>query len=155
MFHQLGQADAGAIIVLTRTGRRFQDAEQVEFERMRLKHELDALGRPGKRLLIDSRAAPLGTDQKMGEAFRDLRREIQRGFERIAVVLDSKVGVLQANRLASTDLAAGGNPTGQLCVFETEEVALEFLREGSAAAAARPSRFSIRPPRTPPGKRGE
>jgi len=154
MFHQLSQADAGAIIVLTRTAQRFRDTEQVEFERIRLKHELDAVGRAGKRLLIDSRAAPLGTDQNMGEAFGELRREIQRGFERIAVILLTKVGVLQANRLASSDQATGGNPTAQLCVFETEEEAFEFLRE-SAAAPARPSRLSIRSNRSPPKKRGE
>jgi hypothetical protein len=144
MFHQLSQADGGAIIVLTRTGKRFEDAEQVELERMRLRHELHALGRAGKRLLIDSRAAPLSTDQQVGEAFGELRREIQRGFERIAVILGTKVGVLQAKRLASSDLTASGNRSGQLCVFETEEDAFKFLRE-KAAEAASPSRVSIWP----------
>ena len=144
MFHQLSHADAGAIIVLTRTGKRFQNTDEVELERRRLRRELDALGRAGKHLLIDSRLAPLSTDQQMGGAFNELRREIQRGFERIAVVLETKVGVLQANRLASTDLAACGNPTGQICVFETEKEAFKFLRE-SAAAAASPSRISLRP----------
>jgi hypothetical protein len=118
MFHQLSQADAGAIIVLTRTGKRFQDTDEVELERRRLRRELDALGRAGKRLLIDSRAAPLSTDQQVGGAFGELRREIQRGFERIAVILETKIGVLQANRLASTDLAACGNATSQICLFE-------------------------------------
>lgn len=144
MFHHLGQADEGAIIVLTRTGKRFQDADEVELERRRLKHELDALGRAGKRLLIDSRAAPLSTDQRLGEAFEKLRREIQRGFDRIAVILETKVGVLQANRLASTDLAACGDPPGLLCIFETEEGAINFLR-ASGAAAANSIRPSIRP----------
>jgi hypothetical protein len=148
MFHQLSQADAGAIIVLTRTNKRFQDKDEVELERKRLKRELDALGRAGKRLLIDSRAAPLSTDQQVGAAFGELRREIQRGFERIAVILETKVGVLQANRLASTDLASCGNTTAQLCLFETEEDAFQFLRE-SAAAAASPRRVSIRPSRAP------
>jgi hypothetical protein len=148
MFHQLSQADAGAIIVLTRTVKRFQNAEEVELERTRLRDELDALGRAGKRLLIDSRAAPFSTDQQVGEAFGELRREIQRGFERIAVILATKIGVLQANRLASTDLTACSNLTSQLCVFETEEDAFKFLRE-NAAAAARPSRVPIRPTREP------
>ncbi len=148
MFHQVSQADAGAIIVLTRTAKRFQDADEVELERMRLKHELDALGRAGKCLLIDSRAAPLGTDQQVGEAFGELRRELQRGFERIAVILGTKVGVLQAHRLGSSDLAARGNLTTQLCVFETEEEAFHFLRQ-SAATAASPGRASVRPSRPP------
>jgi hypothetical protein len=146
MFHELSQADAGATIVLTRTGRRFQDSNEVELERKRLRRELDALGRAGKRLLIDSRAAPLSTDQQVGVAFGELRREIQRGFERIAVILETKIGVLQANRLAATDLAIRRNTTSQICVFQTEKEALEFLRE-SAATAASPSRVSIRPAR--------
>lgn len=129
MFHHLTFADAGAIIVLTRTGSRFQNSEEVELERVRLQVELDSVGREGKHLLVDSRAAPLSTDQQVGEAFSELRREIQRGFERIAVILETKVGVLQANRLAANDLAAGGKPSSRLYVFETEEEALKFLRE--------------------------
>jgi hypothetical protein len=146
MFHQLSQTDAGGIIVLTRTGARFQNTDEVELERRRLRRELDAAGRAGKRLLIDSRAAPLSTDQQVGGAFGELRREIQRGFERIAVILQTKVGVLQANRLASNDMEAGGNVSGRISVFETEEEALKFLR-GSAGAAAASRRTSIRPTR--------
>jgi hypothetical protein len=146
MFHLLSQRDAGTILVLTRTGERFQSTDEVELERRRLRRELDAVGRAGKHLLIDSRAAPLSTDQQVGGAFGELRREIQRGFERIAVILQTKVGVLQANRLASNDLAAGSDVYGRICVFETEEEALKFLR-GSADAAANSSRVSIWPTR--------
>ena len=139
MFHHLSHEDAGAIIVLTRTGNRFQNADEVKHERARLRRELDSVGRAGKLLLIDSRAAPLSTDQQVGGAFGELRREIQRGFECIAVILETKVGVLQANRLASNDLAAHGTGTSRIAVFETYEEALKFLREtrtGSRSSGA-------------------
>lgn len=136
MFHHLSQADAGVIVILTRTDSHFQNSDEVELERTRLKLQLDAVGRAGKRLLLDSRAAPLNTDQQFSEAFGELRREIQRGFERIAVILQTKVGVLQARRLAANDLAASGEPTGRICLFETDEEAFKFLRAGVDASAA-------------------
>ena len=146
MFHHLSDEDSGAIIVLTRTGSRFQNADDVEGERVRLRRELDAVGRAGKLLLIDSRAAPLSTDQQVGGAFSELRREIQRGFDCIAVILETKVGVLQANRLAANDLAAHGAPNSQICVFETYEEALRFLRETTA------KRHSTQPPSRTSGR---
>ncbi|HEY6079171.1 MAG TPA: serine/threonine-protein kinase, partial [Polyangiaceae bacterium] len=87
------------IVLVRRSSRKFVDAAEVAEERRRVGAALDQLGRRGKRLLVDSRRAPLSTDELLTNAFMALREEIGRNFERTAVVVDTKIGILQANRL--------------------------------------------------------
>jgi hypothetical protein len=53
-----------------------------------------------------------------------LREEIGRGFERTAVVVETKLGILQANRLNGETSVQGA-----LAAFETEREALAFLKK--------------------------
>jgi len=85
---------------------------------------LDNLGRQRKRLLVDSRRAPLNTDDRFAAAFMALREEIGREFERTAVVVSTKIGILQANRLNRETTVVGA-----LAAFESESEALAFLKK--------------------------
>jgi serine/threonine-protein kinase len=112
------------IVLVRRSARQFVDDAEVAEERRRIGATLDQLGRQRKRLLVDSRRAPLSTDDRLASAFMALREEIGRDFERTAVVVNTKLGILQANRLnRETEL------DGAIAAFENELEALAFLRK--------------------------
>lgn len=107
-------------IRVVRTAQRFESEQQIRTERQNIGLVLDAIGRSGA-LLIDSRLAPASTDFEMGVEFRALRREVERGFPRVAVLVQTKLGVLQANRLKTED-------SGRvLRVFDDEREAIAFV----------------------------
>ncbi|MEO7035106.1 MAG: serine/threonine-protein kinase [Polyangiaceae bacterium] len=112
------------IVLVRRSARQFVDDAEVAEERRRIGAVLDQLGRQRKRLLVDSRRAPLSTDDRLASAFTALREEIGRDFERTAVVVRTKIGILQANRLNR-----GTALDGALAAFENEAEALAFLRK--------------------------
>jgi len=112
------------IVLVRRSARQFLDHLEVAEERRRIGAALDQLGRQRKRLLVDSRRAPLSTDDRLAAAFTALREEIGRNFERTAVVVDTKIGILQANRLNR-----GTTMDGALAAFESESEALAFLKK--------------------------
>lgn len=122
-FHEVTLLEPRLVLV-RRSARKFVDQGEVSEERRRVGAALDQLGRLGKRLLVDSRRAPLSTDDRLAGAFMALREEIGRDFERTAVVVDSKIGILQANRL-NRETTVGG----ALGAFESESEALAFLKK--------------------------
>jgi len=122
-FYEVTALDA-RIIRVRRTPREFSTAAEVAAEQLRVGLALDRLGRAQKRLLVDSRHAPHGTDERLADAFLALRHEIGRGFERTAVLVASKVGILQATRL-NKKMSLGG----AVATFDSEREALEFLRK--------------------------
>jgi hypothetical protein len=121
-FHEVARLDAN-IIAVRRGARQFADSTEIDRERLRMKLLLDGLGRNGQRLFVDSRHAPTNTDSRWADAFQKLREELARGFERTAVLVTTKVGVLHATRLNGSTQAQG-----QLAVFDDEAAALQFLR---------------------------
>jgi serine/threonine protein kinase len=112
------------VVLVRRSARKFIDQSEVAEERRRIGAALDKLGRQGKRLLVDSRRGPLSTDDRLASAFTALREEMGRDFERTAVVVDTKIGILQANRLNR-----GTTVNGPLAAFESEAEALAFLKK--------------------------
>jgi serine/threonine protein kinase len=122
-FHQVRLLEP-QIVLVRRSSRKFVDADEVAEERRRIGSALDHLGRQGKRLLVDSRRAPLSTDDLLTNAFAALREEIGRDFERTAVVVDTKIGILQANRLNRATTFDGA-----IAAFEQESDALAFLKK--------------------------
>jgi eukaryotic-like serine/threonine-protein kinase len=122
-FHEVKLLDP-LVVLVRRSARQFVDEVEVAEERRRVGAALDQLGRQRKRLLVDSRRAPLSTDDRLAAAFMALREEMARGFDRTAVVVDSKVGILQANRLNRSTTADGA-----LAAFESERDALAFLKK--------------------------
>lgn len=107
-------------VCVVRSAQRFEDEEQVRAERLNMGVILDAIGR-GDALLVDSRLAPASTDFELSTEFKALRREVERGFTRVAVLVKTKLGVLQANRLRPE------NSSRVMRVFDDEQEAIAFL----------------------------
>lgn len=107
-------------VCVVRSACRFESEAQIRAERHSVGLALDGVGRGGA-LLIDSRLAPPSTDFELGVEFRALRREVERGFERVAVLVQTKLGILQATRLKEED------PSRVMRVFDDEQEALVFL----------------------------
>jgi hypothetical protein len=123
-YHLSPELAPGEVVVLRRTSRAFDDAAAVRCEADRLGQALYELGRAGRSLLIDARQAPYGTDSRLGPEFALLRNVIRRDFEATAVLVRTKVGLLQATRLSNED----GLGRVERC-FDDEEVALAYLRQ--------------------------
>src|SRR5688572_14608622 len=100
-FHQVDVLQDGRIVRVRRSERRFESASELRMERLRLREQLDRLGRAGRGLLIDSRAAPHSTDDTMQEEFKRFRDDIARGFAAIATLVRTKVAILQVQRLSA------------------------------------------------------
>ncbi len=121
--------DAG-FVRLVRSADRFESKTQVTEARLWVGRQLDAFGRAGRSILIDSRLAPPSTDFEHGPEFCELRKETERGFIRIAVLVQSKLGVLQAHRIATQDRSG-------LLVFEKEQDAVQFVTGGLRSVVPR------------------
>lgn len=130
-FHEVNVLQDGRIVRLWRSPRAFADATELRFERRRLMGELNAIGRAGRGLLIDSRLAPHSTEAQLEEEFTRYRREVMAGYERVASLVRTKVAILQVNRLLS-------GQASEFQVFDDETEAIEYLLTG--ATPKRPSR---------------
>jgi hypothetical protein len=119
-FHRVELLQQGRIIRVQRSERPYQSAADLNQERLLLGEALDKLGRTGRGLLIDSRVAPHSTDDRLHEEFRRFRLEVARGFDRIAALVRTKVGILQVNRLIA-DSTASVQP------FDDEAAAIAYL----------------------------
>jgi hypothetical protein len=100
-FHQIDVLHEGRIVRIQRSERPYQGAQDLNQERLLLGEALDKLGRQGRALLIDSRAAPRSTDERLEGEFRRFRLEVLEGFAPVAVVVRTKIGILQVNRLVA------------------------------------------------------
>ncbi len=110
------------IVAFIRSPEVFQSVEDVEAEiaaAASLNRRRDLRSR---RLLIDSRQAPLSTTFEFAEGFARLRTEIRRGHKRMALLLGTKIGALQASRVIAED---GTNEN--TLVVDDEHAALAFL----------------------------
>jgi hypothetical protein len=119
-FHRVDVLHEGRIIRVQRSGRSYQSAAELNQERLLLGEALDKLGRSGRGLLIDSRVAPHSTDERLHEEFRRFRLEVARGFERVAALVRTKVGILQVNRLIA-------DSTSSVQPFDDEAAAIAYL----------------------------
>jgi len=111
----------GPLVRITRSNAAFASIEAMESAMEELNRQLDSLERGGRRLLVDTRAAPPRNDPAFEEAFGPHRKRMLSGFQRHAVLVQTEVGRLQVNRHAradGTDLEA----------FREEKSALAWLR---------------------------
>jgi hypothetical protein len=129
-FHEVDVLHDGRVVCVRRTPRQFESAEELRFERLRLVEQLNALGRRGRGLLIDSRTAPHSTESHLDEEFRRYRREVMLGFDRVAALVRTKVGILQVKRLCAGQAAA-------FQVFDDEAAAIASLLAESSEPPAR------------------
>jgi hypothetical protein len=124
---RVGELADSKVIVLERSGvptggadinAVFDPAEQA----------IRAVRRDRYGLLIDVRAARGRNDAEFEKKFEPIRQSIQRGFRRVAILVVSPQGKLQAGRYAREDGLANS-------VFDDHAAALKWLEE----ATLRPS----------------
>jgi len=130
-FHRVEELYDGRIVRVWRSSLAFQSALELHQERLLLVDALNRLGRAGRGLLVDSREAPHSTDERMEEEFRRFRLDVARGFDAVATVVRTKVGILQVRRL-------GTDQTSEVRAFDDESAAIAFLL--GPRAPAPPSR---------------
>jgi hypothetical protein len=75
-------------------------------------------------LLIDVRAARGRNDAEFEKKFEPIRQSIQRGFRRVAILVTSPQGKLQAGRYAREDGLANS-------VFDDYDAAMRWLEEAT------------------------
>lgn len=119
----------GRVVRIVRSSQSFPSVDELQNERQLLGEALSRLGRAGRGLLVDSRQAPHSTDDRMAEEFRRFRLEIARGFDAVATVVRTKVGMLQVRRL-------GTDPTSAVQAFDEESAAIEYLLSKLPALAS-------------------
>jgi len=113
------------VVILRRTPTPFPDGAAVRREAARVQAALDRVGRSGRGLLVDSRRAPHGTDGRLSREFAEFRRAIRSDFRAIAILVRTKVGVLQATRLKTEDgMCAEG-------IFDDESAAIAYLESAT------------------------
>lgn len=110
------------LAVLTRTSAPFQTAADVDRCIHDLSRCLPAAERTGWRVLIDMRLSPIRVDPALDPAYERLRRETQAGFERVAVVVETPLGRMRAERLAR-------GSTATLAVVGSLDEAFTFLNQ--------------------------
>lgn len=112
-----------SIVRVARSSRPFVSAVDAVRRSLPVVQALDALGRRGKSLLLDSRAA-LGISDPVYESwYRGLRLRIAEGFDRAAVLVRTQAGQLHSRRLIEHD-----GETSRWIVFGEEALALRYLR---------------------------
>jgi hypothetical protein len=114
----------GAMVILRRTSTPFATLADVSKSFSILMPALEALPRGQLRLLIDYRDGPMRNDPAFEQTVRPFRSAMTSGFHRVAIVVQSAVGKLQAQRHAREDRLP-------LQVFVNERLAIAYLEEGA------------------------
>ncbi|WP_437902796.1 hypothetical protein WME95_30065 [Sorangium sp. So ce327] len=86
------------LVRITRSAQPFDSIEQIEQKCREVTAALAPVDRTAMSLLLDIRAAPGRNDPKFEEATLRLRTASVRGFERIAVLVQTPAGALQVRR---------------------------------------------------------
>jgi len=96
--------DAGRrLVILTRTSVPYVDIEAMRDTFEKMEAASGYVSRPRTTLLIDSRLAPARNDPAFEAEFASLRKHFLREFQKIATIVQTAVGVLQASRHVRRD----------------------------------------------------
>jgi hypothetical protein len=112
-----------SILRVARSSRPFVSAVDAVRRSLPVVQALDAIGRRGRSLLLDSRAAIGISDPVYESGYRGLRLRIAEGFDRAAVLVRTQAGQLHSRRLIEND-----GETSRWVVFGEEALALRYLR---------------------------
>lgn len=104
------------IVRLVRSDVPYPSIEALEMAIRELIGTLDRLGREGRCLLNDLRAASGRNDPAFEETMQRLRPQLYRGFSRIGLLVRSSAGALQLKRMMRED--------GDVRMATTDEAAL-------------------------------
>lgn len=95
--------DAGRLVHLTRTAVQFPDLDTMRQCYGEVIRTYDQLGRAGRSLLVDSRAPTGRNDPAYERTMFTLLPDLDRGFLRIGVLVNTAVGKLQFHRWHGID----------------------------------------------------
>jgi hypothetical protein len=90
-------------IEVTRTAESFESIDEMRLAFGEVCKVLDREGRQRSALLVDTRAAPPRNDPAFEAAFDPIRVALLQGFPKIAVLVRTTAGRLQAERHAKHD----------------------------------------------------
>jgi hypothetical protein len=110
------------IVVLQRSAVPFRQPEDIDRTIVELAQAVPDHLRSGSRILIDMRQAPTRPKPELDTAFQRYRTETERGFERVAVVVESTLGKVRSDRLKSTTET-------EVQIFQALEAARSWLLE--------------------------
>jgi hypothetical protein len=138
-----------AMVRVTRLARPFTSAEDAMQGCLPMLAALDAIGRQTHFLLFDSRLAIGRNDPEYEQWFAPHRRDLVRGFPKVAVVVNTSVGRLHSQRLLSADSEAA-----RFRVFDDYVLALAFVRGAIRASTPPVSQPRSVPPSSAPVSSG-
>jgi hypothetical protein len=87
------------VVVVRRTSVAFRAVADVDATIEAMARAVPIERRRGHALLIDTRASPIAPDPSLEPVFKRYRVEVERGFDRIVVVVTSVIGKIRAARL--------------------------------------------------------
>jgi hypothetical protein len=90
------------IVIVTRNATAFRQPDEIDRTIAELTQALPDHLRTGSRILIDMRQGPTRPKPELDTAFERFRTETERGFERVAVLVESALGKVRSDRLKST-----------------------------------------------------
>jgi hypothetical protein len=124
------QRESGVLVILARTNQPLGTNRNLEQALSAMRSEVQkAAGGKEPGLLLDFRRAPVRIDEEFEQAFARARPLICLGFQRVAYLMSSTLGKLQAQRYARDD-GLGAQ------AFLNEKLALTFVRPQSASHSA-------------------
>src|SRR5262245_61579490 len=118
----LERRQGASLVVLRRSPTPFSALAEVSKSFSVLMPALEALPRGELRLLIDYRDGPMRNDPDFEATFRPYRSAMAAGFHRVAILVQSAVGKLQAQRHVREDRMP-------VQVFVNERLAIAYLEE--------------------------
>jgi hypothetical protein len=110
-------------LLVTRSSLAFSSAAQVAEATTPMLETLDARGRASLAALVDSRYAPARNDPEYESWFAPYSRLVLADFTRVAILMKTAVGMLQARRLAA-------EPERRVYAVNSLDAALRWVRDG-------------------------
>jgi hypothetical protein len=117
--------DGGHLVRLTRSATAFPDVNTLERSYRTIGLRFDQLGRSGRCLLVDVRATVGRNDPAFELAVRRVLPLIDRGFDRVAILVQTAAGLLQGRRRSYED-------DFMRLVSRDEAELLHYLRTGQS-----------------------
>jgi hypothetical protein len=99
---------ARRLVVLRRSANAFRHPADVDRTIVDLTSAVPDRMRAGAGILLDMRDAPVRANPELETAFERYRTETERGFARVAVVVESTLGKIRSDRLKQTARAEVG-----------------------------------------------
>lgn len=125
-----------SLIRVARTSQPFRSLAECKEEHERIIGALDRF-RSGYCLLFDPRQAPARKDPLLERLLRGMVPSLCQGFSRVAFLMNTAVGRLQAERVVLG--ALGETSPGSRCkIFDDEKAALDWLIHRRSSAPPRP-----------------